>query len=48
MKKSKKLHQTVLTEPGDSRIFEDKKEKAEVLLCLFESKQHKDKLVFSY
>jgi len=48
MKKAKKLHQTVLTELGDGRIFEDKKEKAEVLLCLFESKQHKDKLVFSY
>jgi hypothetical protein len=28
---------------GYSRI---KKEKAEVLLCLFESKQHKDKQVF--
>ncbi|EGF14608.1 riboflavin-specific deaminase/reductase [Streptococcus sanguinis SK1087] len=46
MKKAKKLHQTVLTEPGDSRRLEDKKEKAEVLLCLFESKQHKDKQVF--
>ena len=46
MKKAKKLHQTVLTEPGVVRIFEDKKEKAEVLLCLFESKQYKHKLVF--
>jgi len=35
MKKVKKLHQTVLTELEDSRRFEDKKEKAEVLLCLF-------------
>jgi len=25
----------VLTELGEGRIFEDKKEKAEVLLCLF-------------
>ncbi len=48
MKKAKKLYQTVLTELGEVRIFEDKKEKAEVLLCLFESKQHKDKLVFPY
>jgi len=46
MKKAKKLHQTVLTELEDGRIFEDKKEKAEVLLCLFESKQYKDKLFF--
>jgi len=27
MKKAKKLHQTVLTELGDGRIFEDKKRK---------------------
>ena len=48
MKKAKKLHQTVLTEPGDSRRLEDKKEKAEVLLCLFGSKQYKRKLVFFF
>ena len=46
MKKVKKLQQTVLTELGDGRRLEAKKEKAEVLLCLFESKQHKDKQVF--
>ena len=48
MKKAKKLHQTVLTELGNSRRFKDKKEKAEVLLCLFESKQYKYKLVFFF
>ena len=46
MKKAKKLHQTVLTELGDGKISKLKKKKAEVLLCLFESKQYKDKKVF--
>ena len=44
MKKAKKLHQTVLTELGDIRILEDKKEKAEALLCLFKYECYKDKL----
>ena len=48
MKKAKKLHQTVLTELEDIRILEDKKEKAEALLCLFKYECYKDKLVFFF
>ncbi|EFX92999.1 hypothetical protein HMPREF9388_1298 [Streptococcus sanguinis SK353] len=48
MKKAKKLHQTVLTELGDGRRLEAKKEKAEVLLCLFKYECYKDKLIFFF
>jgi len=36
----------VLTELGDGRRLEAKKEKAEVLLCLFKYECCKDKIVF--